>query len=632
MKLLSILVFICIATAAYAQVDIEAIKRDSNYIFGQGEGATTREADNEALRVISSQIWTFISQGTDSRATVAVDGNGNLTESEKHEIFNSSFTYNTIPNAKRLELSPEPDAVVFRYVHKNDIAAMQQKKSKQIADLVNAGKAAESALQIDDALRNYYWASLLAMSHTEPVYVEFDGERGECSAMLPGKIRRVLHNLKTTLADCEEVDGKFLAKMKFTYAGHDVATLQVRYFDGQSMVGPLNVRDGIGELDLIRLPDNGKLMLQYVYNFEDEASYLSNELKAVYANAKVLPSYTTARNDVEVKVDTKNKTIKAAKTGNSNTSAGSGAMAATEAIHTPARLVELHESDVASKLYPAMQAVESAIRTGNPALAKPYFTDAGYAMLDTLLRRTGKVTLVGNAEYKFIEANSQILGRKIPIKLRLPNGKTFMENLVLRFNPVSHKVQSIAFMLTKKAENDIFNSALPWGDISRFTILQFMEDYQTAYALKRIDFLEQLFSDNAIIITGSVLSKSPTKGVFDGVATDLSKKQKVRYRKFTKEQYISNLRHLFKDKYVHLTFEDNTAGMVNTHGILPPGAAFGIQIRQLYTCTDGYSDRGYLTLFLNMQGEYPLIEVRLWQPEDDVMPYDEFLEKFHINI
>ncbi len=77
MKLLSILVFICIATAAYAQVDIEAIKRDSNYIFGQGEGATTREADNEALRVISSQIWTFISQGTDSRATVAVDGNSN---------------------------------------------------------------------------------------------------------------------------------------------------------------------------------------------------------------------------------------------------------------------------------------------------------------------------------------------------------------------------------------------------------------------------------------------------------------------------------------------------------------------------------------------------------------------------
>jgi len=586
-------------------------------------------ADQEALRQISSQIWTYISDSTTSKAKIELDSEGRLSEAERHEIFTKTFTAGAIPNSHMIELSPEPDAEIFRYVHKDDITLMFKKKGERILDLVNAGKKAEQRLQIDDALRNYYWALLLASSHTEPVYCEFDGKKGECLSELPQKIKSVLLRIKAELTDCEEIDGKYLVRMRFTYAGHDVASLQIKYHDGMSMIGPLNVRDGMGELDMLRLPDNDKIMLQYIYNFEEEAEHLSEELKAVYAYTKDLP-IINSRADVGVKVNAKKGTIRAAKTGK-NDAASETASIAAEEIRTPRKLINMPETDAVNLYIPAMQAVESAIKAQNPELAKNYFTDEGYEMLETLLKKTGKVTLAGNApEYKFIEAPNQILGRSCHIKLRLPNGKTFMENLVMRFNPISHKVQSIAFALTKKAEADIFNSASPWGEISRYTILQFMEDYQTAFALKRADYIEQLFSDQAIIITGSVLSKSPDKGAFDGVAVKLNNSEKVKYRQFTKEQYIDRLKQKFKDHYVHLTFEDNTTGMVNTNGILPRDAAFAIQIRQLYTCTDGYADRGYLTLFLNMQGKHPLIEVRLWQPEDDVMPYEEFLQKFHV--
>lgn len=617
----------CTLINVHAQVDIEAIKNDPNYIYGRGEGRTTKLADEDALRQISSQIWTFVSNNIERSRKKEIN-NDQQDIQELSEVFLKSFTANTIPNAKRIELSSEPEAVVFRYVHRDDIARMQQKKGEAILDHIETGKKAEQQLQIDDALRNYYWALLLAKYHTEPVYAEFNGERGSAVPELLRKINSVILGLKATLEGCEEIDGRYIARMRFTYAGHDVASLQLKYNDGQSMIGPLKVRDGIGELDLIRLPDNGKLMLQYSYNFEEEAQHLSADLGAVYAISDDLPIINT-RVDVPVKINAKKGTMQAEK---KKATKEEKPEMESEEISVPKKLITLNETAAVDKYIPAMQSVESAIKAQNPSLAKAFFTEEGYEMFETLLKNTGKITMVGKPEYKFIEANNQILGRYCPIKMKLPNGKTFMEKLVFRFNPISHKIQSIAFALTQKAEADIFDSAAPWGEISRYTILQFMEDYQTAFALKRIDFIEQLFSDNAIIITGSVLQQSPEKGAFDGVSVKLTNNQKVRYRQFTKEQYIKNLRRLLKDHYVHLGFEDNTTGLVNTNGILPRDAAFAIQIRQLYTCSNGYADRGYLTLFLNMKGKQPLIEVRLWQPEDDVMPYEEFLKQFRVSI
>lgn len=46
-----------------------------------------------------------------------------------------------------------------------------------------------------------------------------------------------------------------------------------------------------------------------------------------------------------------------------------------------------------------------------------------------------------------------------------------------------------------------------WEEDSRICLIRFLEDYQTAYALKRLDYIESIFSDDAWIITGTVLKK-----------------------------------------------------------------------------------------------------------------------------
>lgn len=621
--------------AASAQVDIAKIKNDPQYVWAEGFGATSDEADADALRRISSQIWTHISHGTSSGVAESLGTDGSVRVNEVQKVFLNTFTSNTIPNARMLELQPEPDCKIFRYVHVDDIRRMVEAKGKRILDYVEAGRRAEELLQIDDALRNYYWAMMLARSHTEPVYAELGGRRFECRTELLQKINRVILDIKPEFESCEQRDGVYAARMRFSYNGRNVASVTMKYNDGQSFVGPMKVRNGECELDLIKLPPDNRLTLLYEYRFKDEATHIGDEMKEVFTGITDQPR-VDARVDVPVKADVK-KGVMRAVAPKEIAKARAKAIASAAVPDIPAehardvRRVAMAEMETPGDYLDKMMLVEQAIDRRTPSIARDCFTDMGYEMFDSLLTKTGRVTLAGRQSYKFIRSGDQVLARPCKVKIKFTNGRSFMENIVFRFNPVSRKIQTLAFMLTDIAEDNIFNAASPWGEISRHTILQFMEDYQTAYALKRTSYLRQLFSKDAVIITGTVLKKGGNS-MFKDVEYDFGKRRdKVRYSRYTPEEYFERLERLFKNnEYYHLTFEDNRTGLVNTNGMLPPDAAFAIQIRQIYN-SPSYSDCGYLTLFLNMQGKQPRIEVRLWQPEEDVVvSYEEFLKKFYV--
>ena len=118
--------------------------------------------------------------------------------------------------------------------------------------------------------------------------------------------------------------------------------------------------------------------------------------------------------------------------------------------------------------------------------------------------------------------------------------------MAFRFNRYDNKIQSLAFALSRKAEDDIFNAAAKWTDASRFTLLQFMEDYQTAYALKRLDYIEQIFSDDAIIITGTVLKPAGRQYV-EGSPIDFNRTD-VQFTTKNKQQFIETVRRHFNDR------------------------------------------------------------------------------------
>lgn len=618
-KFLLLAFFIVFCQIVLGQVDIQRIKTSGEYYYGEGEGYTEDDAYKKALSEINQQIT--VSVTTDlSREEVQSRAGESVEYSEKVSNNIRSFSMSTLSNVNKLTLQIEPVFKVFCYISKKDVEEEIKKKKDKIIDFVNTGKKCEEKLQIDDAFRNYYWALCLAQTFNENVMVDFNGKDYNCLTILPAKIKSMINDITVNIAETEPKGEGCVCMAEFYYNRKKVSSLQFSYFDGQSYVGPISARDGVAELDFLYYPQNDKIQITYEYKFAKEAMNLDSDLRAAFSNKTPI---IAANVNLPVKIKRKSLIVnnRLQEKNNSETYIAPQPSFDKKRIE----MKEVEESDYIK----VISKIEKSIETSNAALVKDCFTENGFEMFNDLLNKTGNVSLCGKSYYNFIKTENHVLARFCRIKIKFRNGRTFTENLVFRFNNFDNKIESIAFALTKKAEDDIFNAAAQWSEVSRFTILNFMEDYQTAYALKRYDYIEQIFSDNAIIITGTEIKKAPRYGGQEGKSISLSDDKEIIYSRLTKSEFLERLKlHFNSREYIHLTFEDNITKKINTNGLLPDGAAFGIQINQIYT-SPSYSDKGYLTLFLNLQGKHPMIEVRLWQPDKDGMVgLDNFISKF----
>lgn len=591
---------------------IDEIKKNSNYIWGEGNGTTMSDAEGEALRQMSVQISVSVYNSSYDEES----NDNSVQKAVLQSVSSAKFT-----NVQMRVLEEEPNARVFCFMPRSEVKKMFEKRANHIVNMVDAGKTAESRMMIDEALRNYYWALVLAKTTPEPVEIEFNDKKGEATSLLPIKIKSVLAMINASVDEIQ--DGKNLI-LGFTYNGKPVSSLNFKYNDGQSIVGPIVARDGIGEASMASIPADGKLHLTYELRFRNEVDPTDSDIAGAF-NAGILPNI--------------NSSVAIAIKSNSKKKAAAPVLASAEILAAQPtndkHSIAMQNADNTDDLQKAVLAVEAAISSNNPKSAFNYFTPEGYTLFANLMAKNGKVTLVGKAQsHNFIIADGYIIGRATNIKRQFRNGKAFMEKLVYRFNPESRKIESVAFALTQRAENDIMNAAASWPEVSRWAILNFMEDYQTAFALKRTNYINSIFSDDALIITGTILKKlDNAERAFDrSKSLDLGGPKDIAYSQLSKTEYIDRLRKIFSTReYVHLQFEDNVTRMIDLPAIngINKGAAFGIEIKQRYEST-GYSDDGYLTMVFDTRGKLPIIHVRLWQPDkNNMMSLQEFISRFN---
>lgn len=137
----------------------------------------------------------------------------------------------------------------------------------------------------------------------------------------------------------------------------------------------------------------------------------------------------------------------------------------------------------------------------------------------------------------------------------------------------------------------------------RLTILNYVEHFRTAYNQKDIKFLQQVFSEDALIITGKVVKVKKTEVVPSG--------NKIIYTTQSKRQYLENLSRAFKaNSYVKVDFDDM---VVVRHPTIHD--VYGVTVHQRWK-TASYSDEGYVFMLWDFRhpGE-PQIHVRTWQPD-----------------
>ena len=167
------------------------------------------------------------------------------------------------------------------------------------------------------------------------------------------------------------------------------------------------------------------------------------------------------------------------------------------------------------------------------------------------------------------------------------------------------KIVDFNFTLGMNMYTEILKKGEELGDLDRrMQIIDWCEHFAKAYCDKNMKFMQTIFSDDAIIITG--------KMTMQRVRTDMGMKDqaKVKYVQQTKAQYLSNLSKVFaSNSYVNVKFDDYT---VIRHGAKPN--YYGVTLRQKWH-TARYSDEGTVFLIWDFSNEEaPRILVRTWQP------------------
>lgn len=207
--------------------------------------------------------------------------------------------------------------------------------------------------------------------------------------------------------------------------------------------------------------------------------------------------------------------------------------------------------------------------------------------------------------------------RNIPLMMKPTGEREFNEDeyqeAVISFDRQGN-VESFYLSISMNLYMNVIKSNLELTDLRRRQlILDYVEQFRTAYNQKDINFLNQVFSEDALIITGKVITTKHAEGFST---------QKIQYNKQTKQQYIVNLRRIFKNaKYFNVTFDDIE---VMRH---PVNANFyGVTLHQGWT-NNNYHDEGYLFLLWDFTDEdAPQIHVRTWQPDKiggKALPKDE---------
>ena len=217
--------------------------------------------------------------------------------------------------------------------------------------------------------------------------------------------------------------------------------------------------------------------------------------------------------------------------------------------------------------------------------------------------------------------------RNIPLMMKPTGERDFNEEeyqeAVISFDKQGN-VESFYLSISMNLYMNVIKSNLELTDLRRRQlILDYVEQFRTAYNQKDINFLNQVFSDDALIITGKVIQQKHAEGFTT---------PKIQYNKQSKEQYINNLRGIFqRNSYIKVTFDEIE---VMRHPVNPN--FYGVTLLQGWT-SGKYHDDGYLFLLWDFTDENaPQIHVRTWQPDKiggESLPRDEVftLDDFDIN-
>lgn len=603
-----LLVFVCIGFVVNAQ-NWDAVKKDRSYYFGEGYGASIAEAKSNAI----SQMLESISMN------IEVEGTHTISESEKNGMLNGesyfkkttkTFSTAKLTNVETLVIDDEPNAHVGCWIKVAELNKMFDGRRMQIKEYLDNAQKAELKGKVDDALRYYYWGFSLTRSLQYPskeTYVDIEGEKHSTLSWVIGKISEILDDVKVT----EQSRNGDEVVLNFSYRNRPVNTIDFTYFNGSDWSNIMRARDGIATISLNQGVENYRVKVDYEgrhrANLDDELKALlkvipGKPMANAYFNLSTTPE-ASANGTMTMGVSVDAQDTKISETYSQLTARQTGSLS---------KYGQIKKMQDPGEYLAAIQRIVTSLRRKSYESIKDEFSSEGFGIFEKLVGDYGNYRIIGNPILTFTENKNNVFCRGLKMSFSFSRGlyRRFVEEVVFTFDKQTGKIDNVSFGLGKTAETDILCKG-DWPEEVRMAILQFMENYKTAYSLKRLKYIESIFADDAIIIVGNVVKKASM------VNSDLGKKaifnDIVKYNRYDKDTYLNNLRDCFDaQEYINVSFSDN-----DIRHLKEGGQVYGVQITQDYYSTH-YGDHGYLYLMIDMNDEdNPLIKVRTWQATKD---------------
>jgi hypothetical protein len=597
---------------------IDAIKFSGEYFYGEGANASKEDAENEATAKLVENIAAELK---DDYAEIA-DGEDLF----KFAVSNI-MTYKTEFNSL-FERKIDGDTVL-KFIRKEDLSKMFRLRYRTILEYIQMAVAKESELALGDALKHYYWALSLLRSHPDYKSIVYSDDRCSnefngklLSLALPDKIKSLLKGVDFHVTKIKpETDSKTVY-VTALYKGVEIPELDYKYFTGNDDSQLQAIRNGRGSCEFYgeyaKNLSELRIDVEYIYKRESSINKsLENVINGLtgarfgYECRKRVPleenfpiPQPVKTPEIKVSNLVQNIVSPAVKTGSI-----AGQMPKFEPSKKKEyQKLELTEDQI-GKCHSAVAEIVKAILNNDYSGIDPLFTQEGLETFNRIIKYGDAKLMSDTFDLETYRVNDDIMVRSIPMKFsHKTNSRSIIEDVILVFNK-DLMIDHLSFALSKTAINDIMSKDDRFATAAeKLQIVSFMEYYKTAYCLKQLDYINSLFAENALIIIGKILKEDPM--------TDISKhqaavKDKVKYTKLSKSEYVEQLRHVFRsNEYVNIKFDSSEIRKVGGDSRI-----YGIQIKQNYYSTN-YADEGYLFLMMDLgDPKNPRIYVRSWQPE-----------------
>ena len=588
----------------------DEIVNSGRYIYAEGSGKSRKAANDEALTQISEQIFVHIASSDVFRSNYeAVNSKYNLDVNMESIV--ETYSTTTLTQCKQFILKNGPKEYrIMRYIETSEVMKIFELRKDKIREMLSVAERAESERKIDAALKHYYWAQLLTRTLLYPAEMTYRNANNEevlAVVWIPNKITEILGKLSFSFngfSDSEQT----MARLAVTYDQQPVTSLDYTYWDGFDWSMITSAKDGLGILELRANSAVKSVNIKVEYAYDNEV-HVDADLEGIAGLLSTKDYKASYINGVRL------EEVKKSEVASSRRSNRTGAAQAVEStpIRTLPNIVptentyEFSQVADASPYQNAIEKILKAVESKEYESVRSLFTDEGFDIYTRLLKY-GNAKIIDRPSLNIINFDGRVFCRSIPMRFSFPTSdKRFVEDVVFVFEE-DGRISSLTFGLESTTVQDIV-SKTKWTDGAKMVLIEFLENYKTAFALERLDYLESIFSDDAIIITGRKVQRANIENAIRMNENDYE------YNRYTKTQYISKLKHSFDTKqYINLKFSNielNKTNRGNNNNL------YCIQVKQDYYSSN-YGDTGYLFLMVDVNNyRQPIIHIRAWQPEPD---------------